>query len=177
MSLERIPNNYDQAQHGADVEELPTIIENTEFARFSSGQTNKVSAEAREQIKNALRSQGAKLDMFISAYSQKGAARLVRIMRVIDTVDKELFQEWRIKSMGTEELVDFFSEINAEQHRSVKELTEISDHFRENRTFGSPVILDKQDEAEPDTTRAVVRKLSRKSKKGLLKFFKEKIAV
>ncbi len=180
--MQRHPKNYDTTASlfSADQEgyDLPTVIDDQEFATFTSGQKSEISDEARKRIKKAMSDAGPKMNMFLMAYAQKGMSRLARVMRVLDSVDKELFQEYRLKFMPTGELLDLFGELNTEQHRSVKEIMDISTKFKEDSNFGSMRALDSAVPLDQeDEERAAIRQLSRKSKKNIIDFFKNKIAV
>ena len=123
----RIPNNYDVAQD-VDGSSL-TVVDDSEFSQFITGQKEKLSPEMRKKVRAAMKDAGTKLNIFFMAVAQKNANRLARIMGALDCVDKELLQPWRVKTMNQDQLMDLYSELNVERHRSTKSLLELSDRF------------------------------------------------
>jgi len=166
--MKRLPNHYDVANEDKSTEVLDlSVIADNEFSDFISGKSGHISNEVRGKIKQALMDGGIKIDMFLTAYAQKGASRLAKVMEFLDHVDKELFQKWRIKTMDNGQLINLLGELDGEKHRSVKEFIDISNKFQEqdlNSKLNS--VLSK--------TKAI--DLPKESRDRLVKFFKERIS-
>lgn len=165
--MSRIPNNYD-----VSVDPEPTslsVVDDHEFSEFVAGQTEQLSPSMKKKVKLAMKDSSAKLNIFFMAIAQKNAHRLARVMGALDNVDKELLQNWRIKTMNTEELLDLFSELNVEKHRTTKGLLEMANKFEGNLPSMNQ-FLDDDQEIE-------IREMPKASKKRVVDFFKQKIAV
>lgn len=164
--MSRIPNNYEVS---VDPEPASlSVIDDHEFSQFVAGQTEQLSPAMKKKVKLAMKDASAKLNIFFMAIAQKNAHRLARVMGALDNVDKELLQGWRIKTMNTEELLELFSELNVERHRTTKGLLEMSNKFEGNLPSMSHFLDDEIEES--------VRELPRASKKRVVDFFKQKIA-
>jgi hypothetical protein len=169
-SIKRIPNRYvtDVLNIVKDSSKIPAVLENQEFAQFLTGQRNEISQETAQRIKDAMQSQNAKINLFFAAYAQKGMSRLARLMQVLDTVDTELFQAWRVNIMSNAELMDLLGELNTDRHATVKELIEISNKFDGEKP--SKNLMNDSDKEQKE-----INSLTPSSKKKIIDFLKKRV--
>ena len=158
--MRRTPN---YAYSDSDEQCSTTIVSNEDISQAIIGSTS-VSAETRKKVKHAMKDMDAKMNVFFMAYAQKGVHRLSRLMTAIDSVDNELLQDWRLSGMDNSELLELFSELSEEKHRSAKELLALS-----SKMGGRQADIDT---IFPDSD---APKMSEMSKRKITKFYNSKI--
>ena len=172
--MKRIAVNYDTPPTivSGEVGTKLTVIDDQEFTDFLTGRQT-LSEKAREKIKLAMNSTDAKIKIYLAAYAHKGMDRLANLLRVLSSVESEMFQDWRIKTMDSNTLSSFLDSLYTEKSRSIKEISDISGKL-EHGLDAATRELDRQQNKENAEEEAT---LSRQGKKNVVSFFKNKIAV
>lgn len=159
--MRRTPNYayaHDKGQH------TDALVVSTDDITQAVMGDKRVSVDVRKKVKHAMKDMDAKMNVFFMAYAQKGAHRLSRLMSAIDSVDNELLQDWRLSGMDNSDLLELFSELSEEKHRTAKELLALS-----GKMGGKQVDVDT---VFPDNDE---HKISEISKRKITKFFNSKI--
>lgn len=164
--MKRIAINYDVVQEEHPVV-VSSVIDDSEFAHFIAGKQGDLSATAKKRLRTTLRSADARVSLFLAAYAQKNMDRLARLMRSFDSVDKEIIQEWRLKTMDTGELLDLYTALSADRSRSVRELLDISGG-KPTGSRGDPTAFLGDDE---DDAAAQPSSLSKSSREKVTAFY------
>lgn len=160
--MKRIPMTYEVSDAGEEL--IPAVIDDTEFAQFIAGKREDITPASKRKLRAALKSSDMRVSLFLAAYAQRNMGRLARLMRALDTVDREVLQEWRLKTMDNSELLSLYSELSMDRTRSVKELLDISGKPAGGRVDPSS-FLDDSDEVPEGAV------LSKKSKLRVADFY------
>jgi hypothetical protein len=175
----RIPNSYNTSKeirrYEAENESL-MVMDDQDFVECVIGTKDELSLETKQRVLKSMRGYKAKMEIFLAAYAQKNASRLSKVLQAMETVDKELFQEWRLRTMDGETLAKLLGDLIGEKSRLASEIVKIMDRFS-LKEIPSLDNLEVPDEQEPVDAQFVevgskVKELSSSSRKKVADFLK-----
>ena len=131
IKIKRIPNSYYTSK---DIRRYESndglmVVDDQDFVDCVVGTKDELPLASKQRVLKSMNGYKAKMELFLAAYAQKNASRLSKILRAIDTVDGELFQEWRLRSMDGETLAKIMAGLLGEKSRLSSEIRGILDRF------------------------------------------------
>jgi hypothetical protein len=182
MKDKRIPNSYNTSKEIRRYEvehESLMVMDDQNFVDCVIGRKDELSLATKQRIIKSMRSYKAKMEIFLAAYAQKNANRLSRVLKAMDSVDKELFQDWRLRTMDGETLAKLLGDLIGEKSRLAMEIAKITDRFSvKDIPDLNKLELGTEDSEEAEDATFVevgdkVKKLSLSSRKKVSDFLKK----